>query len=438
MTQGRLAALVREEIYNATGKESVISAKSISDWERGLYTWPPAYVRRALCRVLQKADAADLGFFSRRRVRAARGLEPSSLVDLMDGQPPEAGSENLRVPAGRSFAGVEIEAHYCEVTMPSDRWLIADPVPDGELNRPDRRSFVVLVDEQHRCYVSDGRRFVDRAGRRTGSQPVSSGQILDDLTVGIIWAATNTDVALLADDAQLSSGVGRLARYEGRCLSEVPLTEVPRLNPVASQWLGSWFCTRRTVRSFDRLACQPCLRTNERRGEEAASWLLWRHRFEYLRRTARWFQGIRCGFSVAETDIADSPMYERVLLLLAVALKETFGIAVVLRSGPERVDVDGCALSGGATAANWFDGPAVCCVAASQDPFPGATVAEQTSRDRLEEIANRLEVPWPWFQRRCEELAIAGVDGIAHLRSRLLSTRGLNAAIRYVAYINDA
>ena len=56
-----------------------------------------------------------------------------------------------------------------------------------------------------------------------GPQPISSASILDDLTVGILWATANTDVALLADDAQLMSSQERLAHYEGRRTSDVPI-----------------------------------------------------------------------------------------------------------------------------------------------------------------------------------------------------------------------
>jgi hypothetical protein len=48
-----------------------------------------------------------------------------------------------------------------------------------------------------------------------------------------------------------------------------------------------------------------------------------------------------------------------------------------------------------------------------------------------------LNMPWAWFRRRCEELAVAGVDDLAQPRSRLLSTQRLNTAIRDVAYIDD-
>jgi hypothetical protein len=38
---------------------------------------------------------------------------------------------------------------------------------------------------------------------------------------------------------------------------------------------------------------------------------------------------------------------------------------------------------------------------------------------------------------RCRELAAVGIDGLAHPRSRLLSTEGLMTALRYVAYLNQ-
>ncbi|NIK61291.1 hypothetical protein [Kribbella shirazensis] len=257
MSQGTLADLVSAEIYHASGRTALITAKAISDWECGWYTWPAADVRQALCRVLGKSDPADLGFFYKRRVTAPQPPEPVYFLDLLAGRAPSTRSNTLRLPSGRSYTGVEVGAHYCEVKLPGEGWLMVDPGHDAALNRPDRRSLVVVADAEQRYYVSDGRRFVDRGGRRTGPQPISAAMVLDDLTVGIIWAAVNTDVALLADDAQLTSSQARLARYEGRRTSEVPLTEAPTLNAVAAQWLGSRFCARHIARNLDRLSGQP-------------------------------------------------------------------------------------------------------------------------------------------------------------------------------------
>jgi hypothetical protein len=51
-------------------------------------------------------------------------------------------------------------------------------------------------------------------------------------------------------------------------------------------------------------------------------------------------------------------------------------------------------------------------------------------------LADYLSIPWGWLRNRCQELALVGVDGIVQPRSRLLSTDGLNTAIRYVAYLD--
>ncbi|MEV6273387.1 hypothetical protein AB0L64_39895 [Kribbella sp. NPDC051936] len=447
MSQGKLADLVSAEIYHATGKEALITAKAISDWECGWYTWPSADVRQALCRILQKTDPADLGFY-KRRMTARLTPEPVSLADLMTG-PPSLQTATLRLPAGRSYTGVDVGAHYCQVELPGDGWLMVDP-KDASLNRPDRRSLVVVADHEQRHYVADGRRFVDRAGYRAGPQPISEAAVLDDLTMGIIWATMNTDVALLADDTQLMSSQARLAHHEGRRTSDVPLSDVPTLNAVSGQWLGSRFCARHISRNLERLSGEPFFWTRERRGEEAASWLLWRHKFEYLRRTSRWFPGMRRGFCVSEADVAESPTYERVLLLLAAALMEAFGITVGVSAEPEHAEFEGFVLADEAIVANWLGGSGLWYVDASAPPSrrslfreiagqvsAESVIGEATAEGRLRALAGYLNISWQWFQRRCVQLATAGVDDIAHPRSRLLSTQGLNTAIRYVAYIND-
>jgi hypothetical protein len=147
MSQGKLADLVSAEIYHATGKEALITAKAISDWECGWYTWPSADVRQALCRILQKADPADLGFY-KRRISARLAPEPVALAELMTG-PPSPQTATLRLPAGRSYTGVDVGAHYCQVELPGDGWLMVDP-KEASLNRPDRRSLVVVADHEQR------------------------------------------------------------------------------------------------------------------------------------------------------------------------------------------------------------------------------------------------------------------------------------------------
>src|SRR6266545_6530221 len=69
MSQAALADLVNAEILRTTGRVVVITSKSISDWERGWYTWPTEDVRSALCQVLGASGPADLGFYKSRITR---------------------------------------------------------------------------------------------------------------------------------------------------------------------------------------------------------------------------------------------------------------------------------------------------------------------------------------------------------------------------------
>ncbi|WP_165956593.1 hypothetical protein [Kribbella antibiotica] len=269
------------------------------------------------------------------------------------------------------------------------------------------------------------------------------------MTVGIIWATANADTALLADDAQLVRSQGYVAHHEKSAVSRGVIDEVPTLNPVASQWLGSRFCSRHIARHLNQIEDAPLFWTREQRGEEATAWLLWSHKFDYLRRTSRRFTNMRRGFCIPESEVTASPQYERVMLLLAMALMEAFGIRVELSTQPEHSVVEGFVLADRAIVANWLGSPGLWCVEASApqsrlityrrlagEVVSDSLTSQATPARRLAALASYLDVPWGWFRRRCVELAAVGVDDIAHPRSRLLSTRGLNTAIRYVAYID--
>ncbi|TDO51555.1 hypothetical protein EV643_103294 [Kribbella sp. VKM Ac-2527] len=455
LSQSALAEQINAEIYRSTGRVAAVTSKSVSDWERGWYSWPSADVRSALRRILGAATDAELGFF-RQRVRRTES-RPRDVISLRDStagrESVQVGAiEALQVPAGRSFAGVEVVAHHCTAENAGTEWLVVEPGGDlvESLRRLDRRSIVVAVDRERNYYISDGRRFAGRVDRRTGPQPLPSANLIDDLTVGIIWAVTNTDTALLADDAQLEASQARLAHYEERHTSEATLSEVPNLNTVSGRWLGSRFCARHVTRHLDRLTGTPLFWSREQRGEDAASWLIWTHKFEYLRSTSRWFVGMRRGFCVPESEIAASPRYERVILLLAMALIEAFGIRVEVSAQPDLSDIEGFVLGDDVIVADWLRASGLWYVGVGAPPSRKAMYREiaahlaaeavstqSTPAARLEAIADYLNVPWQWFRRRCEELALAGVDDIAHPRSRLLSTRGLNTAVRYVAYIDS-
>ena len=99
--------------------------------------------------------------------------------------------------------------------------------------------------------------------------------------------------------------------------------------------------------------------TGEQRGEETSTWLLFAHKYAYLRDSAAKFVGAeiapRRAFCIPPASAGASSRPERVLLLLAVALMESFGIRVDVCVEPEYTSVQGFAFDQQRQAimANW-------------------------------------------------------------------------------------
>lgn len=459
LSQASLAELVNAEIYRSTGQVGAITAKSISDWERGWYTLPREHVRSALSKVLDVAGPEELGFHRRRTPRQDRAeqhvplpLQESLIAAATSNEGIPFGTVGyLEIPGGQSFLGAGMVVHYCAAKVGEHGRVTPQLTEDAAtvLNRPDFRTMLIAqvpdLDEGD-LYLSDGREF---AGQRPTPGQIPAAFVLDDFTVGLIWAITNTDTAILADDAALDTYQRGLTRYEQLTASAATTSEAPELNSVSQRWLGSYFCASHISRNLSRLSPHPMFWTREQRGEEAASWLLWSHKLDYLRHTARTLPSARRGFCVPEHQLESSPRYERVVLLLAIALMEAFGITVEVNAEPDLADVEGFVLGDAAIVANFLRAPGLWYVETSA-PRSRRTVyaevdhrsssrsiiAQSTSARRLEAMAGYLNIPWSWFRRRCRDLTYAGVDGIARPRSRLLSTEGLATAIRYVAYLD--
>ncbi|WP_164603026.1 hypothetical protein [Streptomyces sp. SID13031] len=161
-----------------------------------------------------------------------------------------------------------------------------------------------------------------------------------------------------------------------------------------------------------------------------------------------------CGVSLAVGGDFDEQLSRHrlvprwhVLLLLAMALMESFGITVELTTDSTMGEVGGFVLADEAIEANWLGGEGIWRVDArprrnsayrdiDRRLAAESMIAFECSAGRLEAMADYLGVSWRWFRGRCEELAVAGLDGIARPRSRHLSTRGLDTAVRYVAHID--
>jgi transcriptional regulator with XRE-family HTH domain len=447
------------------------------------------YVRRAesprkglpsadLVRALDHALGADGALFALRQKaeagrQARRRARTSALVTGMPTPVPtppadvpgltldNGGSDNevaVQAPAGRFFTGTAIVARAFPA---SDDGRILAAVPpgfadDAFLRRPRRGLVVGVTSGEHGpgLFGLDTR----QARRRLAGTPdqarllMSRAYALDDLTLGILWAVANLDEALLDDDAPLASSRGQLALYEQLPRSAAGREIAADLAPASQMWLGSQFCASHILRHTDALTDIPAFWTREQRGEEASTWLLFAHKYDYLRQSGGNVPGGVAAptraFCVPAAVVADSGRPERVLLLLAMALMESFGITVEVTAEPEYAAVPGFVFDGHrhAIVANWVGTDGIWQVDVTDAApllreFADATgyarahsiAAADTPGERLRTLADYLDLDWAWLVRRCAELGEYGSGGIAAPRSRLLSTDGVDQACRFLA-----
>jgi hypothetical protein len=217
--------------------------------------------------------------------------------------------------------------------------------------------------------------------------------------------------------------------------------------------MGSAFCAQHIQQELTDAAEVPIFWTREQSGEEAAPWLFFKHKIDYLQALTRFHsasaQTVRV-FCLPEGEIERSERYERVLLLLAIALMERFGIRVRVIPKPEYSDVDGVALVPGerAVVANWVRAPGGALWAAGSTSARGdlRTYAEAfadaqgddvlsgmaDSESRLWALSSYLGLDWDWFTSRCRTLGEYGVAGLVRPRSRLLTVSALDETLLFL------
>lgn len=222
----------------------------------------------------------------------------------------------------------------------------------------------------------------------------------------------------------------------------------PGLNPIAHMYLGSEFCARHILRRLSELPELPAFWTREQRGEEASTWLLFDHKYHYLKQTTETLgsESTRA-FCIPEDAVRQSLRFERVLLLLAVALMESLGIHVQLTTDPGYSSVEGFVIAPHKQAiiANWVGGDGMWHVDMTARPTfvrqftdvaghmaAHSEIEAPTAAARVRAFANYLDLPWTWLQERCAELGRHGTSGLIQPRSRLISAAGLDAACEYV------
>lgn len=394
------------------------------------------------------------------------GSQRHGLVDIFGNSrsqsPMAAGHAELMAAPGRFFSGTAISAALYPAG--DDGRIVAD-VHSGlggtpYLRRPGRSLVIGVVENNHddvRFFGLDGRQARQRmAGAADGGRMLMPRAYeLDDLTVGLLWAVANLDDALLDDDAVLAASRNHLAIYEERASSAVG-HDVADLSPVSAMWLGSDFCARHILRHADTLTDVPVFWTREQHGEEASTWLLFAHKYDYLRRSPAAFAGTGAtptrAFCIPPSAVVESRSAEKTLLLLAAALMESFGIRVDVCVEPEYTTVKGFVLDQNrrAIVANWVGTDGIWQVdLADSGPLlrefadaagyaqAHSVVTGHDPASRLAALSAYLGLDWAWLTRRCGDLAAYGSAGLVQPRSRLLSVDGVDQACRFIASLNQ-
>jgi hypothetical protein len=262
------------------------------------------------------------------------------------------------------------------------------------------------------------------------------------------------DDALLTDDCTLDERHRQLREYEQMPESAVGSQAAVGLTSAARMWLGSSFCAGHILRNLSEPAAAPVFWTREQTGEEACTWLLFRHKLDYLTRISALYghagNPLIRGFCIPEQVTQSLPQWERILLWLAVALMESLGIWVKICADPGYAGTDGFVLVPGdrAVIATWIRAEGIW-YAGQTTRAPdlrnfsdvagyatGHSVTDDTTpAGRLRLLADYLALDWAWLTCRCAGLGRVGCARLIQPHSRLLSTQGIDAALRFAGSI---
>lgn len=419
----------------------------------------------------------------------ARALDVTWSTSFLSPTAPAPGGGGVwQLDGHRVFDGTSVAVQLYEAEAGPDSVVIG---PDDhphlrDFIRPARRALLLAALGARR---GEGLFVLDavRARQPVAADPVDVLPIprayrLDDLTYGILWAVLNLDDGLLADDAVLDAERSGLDDFLGRERSAVARSAMPELSDVGTAWLGSYVCDRHVLRRLrgdpadpadpadpGEPAAPPVFWAREQYGEEAAAWLFFRHKHDYLRAlrdlrarlpdagradagradagrpdTGRPYAHVFC---LPHNAVKTSERYERTLLFLALALLEQHGLPTWVCTEPEYTQVDGFALLPGqrAVIANWLRTDGVWQVdttghwarlrayadAVRHAQTRGVTDAA-TAAERLRRLADHLDLDWEWLTGRCAELGRYGSAGMLRPRSRLIGLEELDEVLRFV------
>ncbi|MEV5835537.1 helix-turn-helix transcriptional regulator [Nocardia sp. NPDC052112] len=425
-----------------------------------------------LVRALDRSLAADGHLLSLWReakveqsaLRTARTTTPlleTTLtgIDHESSPPKDRGEQTLRTPAGRYFGGSITPVIVVPAAI-NDGRIVATPTDslrnDPILVRPHYSLILAAITnaDEASFYGLDRRRALTRLTASNPGAPlmIPRAYLLDEFTLALAWAVTNLDNSLLEDDAQLAAAMQAIAALDAEPRSTAGHELAADLSPVSQMWLGSDFCARHILRHTDQLTDTPEFWTREQRGEEASTWLLFTHKFQYLQRTGTMSSNRDSiptrTFCIPPETVSASWKPERILLLLTAALIESFGIRVEVCVEPEYTATQGFVLDPGRNAiiATWSNSDRIWHVDTTDHrptvrEFDDATrwarthsiIDAPTPGRRLCTLADFLDLDWPWLIRRSRELSEYGAAGFTQPRSRLLSLAGFERACRFIA-----
>ncbi len=375
---------------------------------------------------------------------------------------PDFGVDYLAMlPDSRSVDGAPVQIQLQSAQVMDGRAVteVADLLRWEEFARAGGRGLLVSACRQAaqaRFFAMDSREARRRAALHGGATvPIPEAYELDDLTFALLWACAGLDTGLQADDQELATAITDLAPYAELPSSAVSREAAATLGPTAHSWLGSEFCARHILRNMEHLPDTPVFWTREQTGSEACPWLLFDHKYTYLRATQDRFDGgpLARMFCIPRRAVDDSPLHERVLLLLSIALMEATGITVQVCDDPAYSDVEGFVLGGPnqAIIANWVRGEGIWHVdtarrasvlsdfrEASGHASAHSVIDAPSPSRRLRALASYLGIDWPWLRSRCSQLAGAGTAGLLRPRSRHISTAGVDAACAYVSQTGES
>ncbi|MBC8991541.1 XRE family transcriptional regulator [Micromonospora chalcea] len=450
--------------------------------ERGEHRWPSDERRAALRHALGVGTDIDLDLYNPRRTSTRQvGVSdlrvPAIRSDLLAGLPPTGdllrlagptpehqlrpdGDRSLcrtiSAPQGQHFPGATIDVELYPAV--DDGRVLATVTHAGTEQRwrrsVQRRLILGHVDTPDRVgvFALDSRRAYRHlvGADRDARLLIPRVYQLDAITAGVLWAVANLDLPLLLDDARLDAAQAAASGYTDMARSAANRDIAEDLDSVSRLWIGSAFCADHIRRHYHLLSDVPVYWTREQRGEEASTWLLFRHKLRYLRETAERFrsasQPMTRMFCLPSHAVAASSISERILLLLAVALMESLGIHTAVTDDPDYTTLPGLVMDKQrAIMATWIRVDDVWHVDATDYRNTVATygealghvqahsvIADDAPGGRLRHLAEYLSLDWHWLQGRCAALGQYGFAGLAEPRSRLLSLDGVDQACRFI------